>query len=113
MIGNDAQTILVSRRETNNIGLISILLQQNNYCVTHVDFSWNGFGYEGSLAAGEMLARNKYLREIDFSNNRINWDGIKHIAKGLRENDTLEVLKVRKESYLYDFVIDKISRMEY
>ena len=59
-----------------------------------MNFSWNGFGYEGSIAVGEMIRGNKYLRELDVSNNRINWEGAIHIAKGLKENDTLEMLQV-------------------
>ena len=61
-----------------------------------MNFSWNGFGYEGSIAVGEMIRGNKYLRELDVSNNRINWEGAIHIAKGLKENDTLEVLQVKQ-----------------
>jgi hypothetical protein len=59
-----------------------------------VNLAWNGFGYEGALAVGEMVRGNKYLRELDVSNNRINWEGALQIMKGLKENDTLEVLKV-------------------
>ena len=53
------------------------------------------FSYEGSLAVGEMLRGNKYLRELDISNNRINWEGALLISKGLKENDTLETFEVR------------------
>jgi len=41
-----------------------------------------------------MLRGNKYLREVDVSHNRINWEGAMLIAKGLKENDTLEILYV-------------------
>jgi len=42
-----------------------------------------------------MLRGNKYLREVDVSHNRVNWEGAMLIAKGLKENDTLEILYVR------------------
>jgi len=51
--------------------------------------------YEGSVALCEMLRGNKYLRELDISNNRINWAGAMMVAKGLKENDTLEIILVR------------------
>ena len=54
--------------------------------------AWNGLGYEGALALGEMIRGNKYLRELDVSHNRINWEGALLISKGLKENDTLEIL---------------------
>jgi len=60
-----------------------------------VNLSWNGFDYEGGVAVCEMLRGNKYLREVDVSHNRINWEGAMLIAKGLKENDTLEILYVR------------------
>ena len=60
-----------------------------------MNLSWNGFDYEGGVAVCEMLRGNKYLREVDVSHNRINWEGAMLIAKGLKENDTLEILYVR------------------
>jgi len=57
-----------------------------------VNLSWNGLDYEGSVAAGDMLRGNKYLREVDISHNRINWEGATLLAKGLKENDTLEMI---------------------
>ena len=59
-----------------------------------MNLSWNGFDYEGSVAVCEMLRGNKYLREVDVSHNRVNWEGAMLIAKGLKENDTLEILYV-------------------
>jgi len=31
--------------------------------------------WDGSVAVCEMLRGNKYLREVDVSHNRINWEG--------------------------------------
>lgn len=67
---------------------------QRNYCLVKVDLSWNGLGYEGSLSLEQTLKGNKYLKELDISNNRITWDCASVIASGLKDNYTLEVLKV-------------------
>ena len=64
-----------------------------------MNLAWNGFGYEGGLALGELIRGNKYIRELDVSHNRLNWEGALLIAKGLKENDTLEVLKARSREY--------------
>jgi len=62
--------------------------------VTKLNLAWNGFGYEGSLAIGELLKKNSTLTELDLSSNRINWQAIQFIAKGLANNVTLETLTV-------------------
>jgi len=62
--------------------------------VSKLDLSWNGFGYEGSLAVGELLRKNSTLIELDLSSNRINWQAVQFIAKGLSNNTTLEKIKV-------------------
>jgi len=67
--------------------------------VSKLDLSWNGFGYEGSLALGELLKKNSTLTELDLSSNRINWQAIQFIAKGLATNRTLETLKVTGVMY--------------
>ena len=51
-------------------------------------------GYEGALSLSETLKGNKYIKELDVSNNRLTWDCATVIANGLKENYTLEVLKV-------------------
>jgi len=59
-----------------------------------VDLSWNGLGYEGSLSLGQAFKVNKHIEEIDVSSNRISWKCATAIAAGLKDNYTLEVLKV-------------------
>ena len=54
---------------------------KSNYTVSVVDMSWNGLGYEGSVAVGRLIQRNNYLQEIDVSDNRINWEGAGLIAR--------------------------------
>jgi len=68
--------------------------------VSKLDLSWNGLGYEGSLAVGELLKKNSALTELDLSSNRINWQGIQFIAKGLASNSTLQTLKVGRTNLL-------------
>jgi len=67
--------------------------------VSKLDVSLNGFGYEGSLAVGELLKKNSTLTELDLSSNRIDWLAIQFIAKGLANNRSLEILRV---SVMYD-----------
>lgn len=61
-----------------------------------MNLSWNGFGQsrEGRLALCELIRGSRFLRELDVSHNGINWEGAALVAKGLKENDTLEVLLV-------------------
>lgn len=69
---------------------------QVNTGLRSLSISWNGLGYEGSVAISKSLKDNKTLTELDISNNRINWDGAINIARGLKKNDTLHVMKVNK-----------------
>ena len=69
------------------------ILQENNY-LKIVNASWNGYDDEGGAAFGEVLAHNSYLIELDISCCRIGPEGFGKIMKGLRNNDTLEVLRV-------------------
>ena len=54
----------------------------------------NGLGYEGSLALEETLRENTCLKTFDVSNNRINWEGVSFVAKGLKKNSSLRMLQV-------------------
>lgn len=54
----------------------------------------NGFSIMGADAIGKAIKHNRTLRCLDISHNRIPYDGAKHIAKGLLENDGLQTLKV-------------------
>ena len=62
--------------------------------MSRLDVSWNGFGYEGSLAVGELLKNNSTLTQLDLSVNRIDWLAVPLIAGGLANNRTLEILRV-------------------
>jgi len=68
-------------------------VQDNGY-VTKLNIGWNGFGYEGSLALGELLKKNISLTELNLASNRIDWKGIRFIAKGLVKNKTVETVIV-------------------
>ena len=54
----------------------------------------NGLAEDGGIAMGHALIHNQSLEELDISNNRINDNGIEAIAKGLKLNETLKILKV-------------------
>ena len=62
--------------------------------IINMNMAWNGLGFEGSLALEEVLRVNTSLKFFDVSNNRINWEGVSYVAKGLRRNGTLQMLKV-------------------
>lgn len=79
---------------------------QRNYSLLRVDLSWNGLGYDGALSLSQALKVNKYIKELDVSSNRLTWNCAAVIASGLRDNYTLEVLKVGQP-----FVRDR-SRVE-
>jgi Ran GTPase-activating protein (RanGAP) involved in mRNA processing and transport len=59
-----------------------------------LDVSWNGFGFEGSIALEDVLKENTALKVLNLTNNRITWEGVKHIIRGLKGNKSLHVLKV-------------------
>lgn len=71
-----------------------ILIAQANQSLLRVDLSWNGFGFEGCVALGDMLARNRTLKELDISSNRIHPPALLEVSRGLARNKTLQVLKV-------------------
>ncbi len=76
---------------------------QTNYVLTSLNISWNGLGYEGSLALSEMLKVNRYLLELDAQNCRIDWKGAQFISEGLKRNEALELIRVNVHSiYLRD-----------
>ena len=62
--------------------------------MTKLNLSWNGLGYEGALAFGEVLKKNFVLSEVNLASNRINWKAIQLIANGLRKNKSVETLIV-------------------
>lgn len=77
----------------NGINLTDFLWQENT-SITNLNVSWNGFGYEGSIALEDVLKDNTSLKVLDLTNNRITWEGVKHVIRGLKANRTLQVLKV-------------------
>lgn len=72
------------------------MFEQKNHTIRKLDVSWNGFGFEGSLAIGESLKMNRTLKVLDMANNRINWDCVPYIGRGIRANRCLEVLDVSR-----------------
>ena len=72
------------------------LCVQENSSIIQIDLSWNGLGMQGALALSECLKENCCLKEIDITCNRISGRGLELIASGLRSNESLTTLKVRK-----------------
>ena len=67
---------------------------QFNKTLEILNISWNGIGYEGSVALSKCLKKNRQLRDIDVSNNRIDWKGAPLIAIGLKKNSSLTKFSV-------------------
>lgn len=59
-----------------------------------LNVSFNGLGTEGAACMGQALGSNRTLLELDLSKNRLTNIDICLLAKQMKTNDTLEVLKV-------------------
>ena len=58
---------------------------------------------------GNLLKVNSSLKVIDISHNRITWAGAPLLCKGLKVNETLEVLRVsRRTRFVVLFVIVRV-----
>lgn len=68
---------------------------QVNSTLEVLDISWNGLGYEGAVVLSKCLKANKGLRDLDVSNNRLDWRCSPLIAEGLRQSSTISKLKVK------------------
>jgi Ran GTPase-activating protein (RanGAP) involved in mRNA processing and transport len=51
---------------------------------------------EGCHEMGKALIKNKSLRELDLSSNRVSLDAFRQLLRGVGKNKTLKVLRVRK-----------------
>ena len=60
-----------------------------------INLAWNGLGADGGAAIGDAIGVNETLQEIDISGNRIDAHAAMSIAKGLRKNEDLLILRVR------------------
>lgn len=54
----------------------------------------NGFGLDGARAMGHALKHNQSLEDLDLSANRIPSEGAVEIAKGLKVNEILQIIRV-------------------
>jgi Ran GTPase-activating protein (RanGAP) involved in mRNA processing and transport len=68
---------------------------QNNDTLESINVAWNGFGMEGCHEMGKALLKNKSLRELDLSSNRVSLDAFRQLLRGVGKNKTLKVLRVR------------------
>lgn len=72
-------------------------LKENN-SLKILDLSWNGFDDDGAAAFGDVLVHNSVLVELDLSCCRIGPEGFGKVMKGMKNNETLEVLKLGKNN---------------
>ena len=68
---------------------------QENIGLKVCNLSWNGLGPGGGQMIAEAIAVNPSLEELDISGNRLDFKTAVMIAKGLKQNEDLKVLKVR------------------
>lgn len=59
----------------------------------------NGFGPEGGQALADCIKNNRALEELNISRNRLNTPNALAIAQALLQNDSLQVLKVRRRRH--------------
>ena len=67
---------------------------QENVRLKTCNLAWNGFGPEGGAAIADAIGANDALRELDISGNRLDGHCGFLVAKGMRKNEELQVLKV-------------------
>ncbi|WAR07593.1 LR74B-like protein, partial [Mya arenaria] len=65
-----------------------------NSTLETLNVSWNGLGYEGTVALCKCLKRNVGLKDLDVSNNRLNWSCASLMAEGMRFNSILNKLRI-------------------
>ena len=71
------------------------MFPQKNSSLLSLNISWNGFGFEGSVAMAHALRNNTTLTELDISSNRIHPPALYEFLKGFMHNRALQKLKVK------------------
>ena len=71
-----------------------VYILQLNQGLKKLDISWNGFSMRGCESLAKALEFNEYLIELNLECNRINKDALEKLLKGMKTNQSLEVLKV-------------------
>ena len=66
---------------------------KENIMLKRLNLAWNAIGVDGCKAVSKAL-RYIGVKELDISHNRILCEGAKSLAKGLKTNSCLEVLRV-------------------
>ena len=67
---------------------------QENVGLKSLNVSFNGFGTEGTYVMAQAIANNRTLKHLDMSKNRITDIDITQLTKQLKNNETLETLRV-------------------
>lgn len=74
--------------------LVPVLDFQKNVAMKKLNISWNGFAVQGAKGLGRALVENRTLLQLDVSNNRLEAKAVGELLKGLKQNDSLDSLKV-------------------
>ncbi len=77
---------------------MTFLILQENIRLKRCNLAWNGFGPEGGLHIADVIANNQALLDLDITGNRLDFNTALAIAKSLRRNEELHVLKVRSST---------------
>ena len=82
----------------NIIFWVNFVCLQKNRCLVSLNLAWNGFHEGGCRAMAKALTANTTLIDLDLTCNRIDVDCLAFLLKGLQNNGTLQVLRVRYNS---------------
>ncbi|CAH1777834.1 unnamed protein product [Owenia fusiformis] len=67
---------------------------KSNTCLKTLNVAWNGFYLKGCRALAKSLPENNQLIELNLICNRINQECLIELLRGLKNNETLKVLKI-------------------
>ena len=77
------------------VNILCSTFDQENLGLTHLNVAWNGFYLDGCKALSKALKTNKTLEILDLTCNRIDYECLQELIKGLVHTRTLTTLKVR------------------
>ena len=68
---------------------------QRNRSIEKLNLSWNGLYLQGAKALACALSVNDSLKDLDVTCNRMSEECLTTLLNGLKNNRTLEILRVR------------------
>lgn len=69
---------------------------QRNISIISLNVSWNGFYLDGCRALMSALRSNKILEKLDLTCNRIDFECVQQLIKGINGNTTVTSLNVSR-----------------